>query len=192
VGESEKAVREIFRKARQASPSIVFFDEMDAIAPRRGGDTGTHVTETVVNQLLTMMDGLEELKDVIVIAATNRPDLVDPALLRPGRFDRLIQLPAPDKETRKRIFEVHTKKVPLAKGVNLDNLTEITEGYSGADIEAVVREAAMSALRENKQAKDVGVHHFDKALKVIRPSLEDRLMKTYDKFKKEYSGVEFT
>jgi transitional endoplasmic reticulum ATPase len=190
VGESEKGVREIFRKARMAAPCIVFFDEIDSIAPRRGTDVSSHVTESVVNQMLAMMDGLEELREVVVIGATNRPDLVDPALMRPGRFDRLIQIPAPDEVTRRKIFDVHMKKVPIAKGISPDKLAEITDGYSGADIEAIVREAAMNALRDNKQAKEVEWTHFEKSLKEIKPSLEDRILKTYDKFKKAAVGVE--
>lgn len=192
VGESEKGVREIFRKARQAAPCIIFFDEIDSFAPRRGNYSGgSHVTESVVNQLLTEMDGLEELKDVIVIAATNRPDLVDPALLRPGRFDRLVQIPAPNKETRRKIFEVHTKNVPIAKDVDISKLAERSEGYSGADISGIVHEAVMTALREDKKAKQITLKHFEAALRETRPSLEDRIMKSYDKFKKEYSGTEF-
>ena len=191
VGESEKAIREIFRKARQAAPCIIFFDEVDAIAPRRGMDVGSHVTETVVNQLLTEMDGLEELKEVVVIAATNRPDMVDSALLRPGRFDKLIIIPAPDLETRKKILEVHTKRVPVAKDVDLDKLTRQTENFSGADIEALVREAALNALRENKQAKIVEMKQFEKALKEMKPSLEPNVIKAYDKFKTDAIGAEF-
>ena len=187
VGESEKGVREVFRKARTAAPCIVFFDEIDSFASRRGTYTGSHVIETVVNQLLTEMDGLEELKDVIVIAATNRPDLVDPALLRPGRFDSLIQIPPPNREARRKIFEVHVKTTPVAKDVDIVKLAEATDGYSGADIAGVVREAVMNALRENKQSKEVKLKHFDLALGEIKPSLEDRLIKTYNKFKKEYT-----
>ncbi len=191
VGESEKGIRETFRKARQAAPCIIFFDEIDALAPRRGLEYGSHVTETVVNQLLTEMDGLEERKGVIVIAATNRPDMVDPALLRPGRFDRLIEIPAPDKKAREEIFKVHLKKVPMAKDVDVKKLAELTEGYSGADIQAVVREAAMNALRESKQAKEVKWKHFEKALKEIRPSLSQGVKSAYGKFKeKARRGVE--
>ena len=191
VGESEKGVREIFRKARQASPCIIFFDEIDSIAPRRGGHSGSNVTETVVNQILTEMDGLQELKDVVVIAATNRPDMVDIALLRPGRFDRLIQVNAPDKETRKKILEVHTKKVPLSKSVSIEELSEKTEGYSGADIQAIVREAAMNALRENKQSKEVKPKHFEKAMKETTPSLKGQVKEKYDSFKDNYKGAEY-
>ncbi len=190
VGESEKGVREIFRKARTASPCIIFFDEIDSIGPRRGGESGSHVTETVVNQLLTEMDGLEELKDVVVVAASNRPDIVDPALMRPGRFDRLVQIPAPDFETRKAIFAVHTKKVPIAKDVDLLKLAEATDGYSGADIEGIVKEAVFEALRESKQTKEVRWKHFEKALASVKPSLEDRVMKTYEQFSKKALGAE--
>ncbi|HHO57232.1 MAG TPA: AAA family ATPase, partial [Thermoplasmatales archaeon] len=137
VGESEKAVRETFRKARQAAPCIIFFDEIDAIAPSRGGMGDSHVTERVISQLLTELDGLEELRDVTVIAATNRPDIIDPALLRPGRFDRLIYIPPPDKKAREEIFKIHTRKKPLAKDVSIKELAEKTEGYTGADIAAV-------------------------------------------------------
>jgi transitional endoplasmic reticulum ATPase len=191
VGESEKAIRETFRKARQAAPCIIFFDEIDSIAPRRGMDVGSHVTETVVNQLLAEMDGLEELKEVVVIAATNRPDMVDSALLRPGRFDKLIMIPAPDLETRKKIFEVHTKRVPITKDIDPDKLAKATEGYSGADIEAVVREAALNALRENKQARIVEQKHFDKALREVKPSLDPNLLKGYNSFKTDVIGAEF-
>ena len=191
VGESEKGIRETFRKARQAAPCIIFFDEVDSIAPKRGSYLGSNATETVVNQILTEMDGLEELKDVVVIAATNRPDMVDPALLRPGRFDRLIQVGIPDKETRKKIFEVHLKKVPIAKDVKIEKLAEKTENYSGADIQAVVREAAMNALRENKQAKEVKWKHFEEALKAVPSSLQGEEIKKYDEFKGTYKGAEY-
>src|SRR5438309_2178993 len=136
VGESEKAVREVFRKARQASPCIIFFDEVDSVAPTRGSSMGdSHVTERVISQFLTEMDGLEELRNVIIIAATNRPDIIDSALLRPGRFDRLLFVPPADLEARKQIFKIHTRKTPLADDVNLDELARKTDGYTGADIE---------------------------------------------------------
>ncbi len=181
VGESERAIREIFRKARQASPSIIFFDEIDAIASARGRDI-SGVTEKVVAQLLTEIDGLEELSDVVVIAATNRPDIIDPALLRPGRFDRVIVVPPPNKEARLEIFKIHTKKMPLAKDVNLEELAERTEGYSGADIEAICREAAMEALRENINAKEVKKKHFEKVLEKIKPSLANVNLEAYREF----------
>ena len=150
VGESEKGVREIFRKARQAAPCIVFFDELDAVAPRRGRSKGdAHVTERVISQMLTEMDGLEDLKGVVVIGATNRPDIIDEALLRPGRFDRILEVPFPDKDAIKEILKIHTKKKPLDSAVNLDSLVELTDGYTGADIAAIVNAAAMSAIKEH-------------------------------------------
>jgi transitional endoplasmic reticulum ATPase len=149
VGESEKGVREIFRKARQAAPCIVFFDELDAVAPRRGRSEGdAHVTERVISQMLTEMDGLEDLKGVVVIGATNRPDIIDEALLRPGRFDRILEVPLPDREARKEILMIHTKRKPLDHTVNIDRLVELTEGYTGADIAAITNAAAMSAIKE--------------------------------------------
>ena len=150
VGESEKGIREVFRKARQAAPCIVFFDELDSVAPHRsGGEAGdSRVTERIVSQLLTEMDGLEDLKGVVVIGATNRPDIVDEALLRPGRFDRLLEISLPDNEARKEILKIHTSKKPLDKTVSLDKLVELTKGYSGADIAALVNAAAMSAIKE--------------------------------------------
>ena len=183
VGESEKGVREIFRKARQAAPCIIFFDEIDAIAPARGGDFGTsHVTERVISQILTELDGLEVLTNVVVIAATNRPDIIDTALLRPGRFDRLLYVPPPDYESRKRIIHIHTKKKPLADDTNIDNLAAKMDGYTGADIAAVASAAVMLALREHiskygkpqeaqSHAKELKIHmrHFEEAMKKIRP-----------------------
>jgi len=148
VGESERAIREVFRKAKQAAPSIIFFDEIDAIAPIRGSGVGdSHVTERVISQLLTEMDGLEELRGVIVIAATNRPDIIDPALLRPGRFDKLLYIPPPDLEARKEILRIHTRKKPLAEDVDLDEIAKKTEGYTGADLEAVCN----TALKKQKR-----------------------------------------
>jgi transitional endoplasmic reticulum ATPase len=151
VGESEKAIRETFRKARQASPCVIFFDELDAVAPRRGGSEGdSHVTERVISQMLTELDGLEDLKGVVVIGASNRPDIIDEALLRPGRFDRILEVPVPDKESRREILKIHTSKKPLDHDtVNIDKLVELTEGYTGADIAAMVNAAAMSAIKEH-------------------------------------------
>ena len=186
VGESEKAVRETFRKARQAAPCVIFFDELDAIAPRRGmgyGDSG--VTERIVNQLLSEMDGLERSKGVVVIGATNRPDILDPALLRPGRFDRLIYVPPPDKEARYEIFKIHTRKMPLAKDVDLWELAEMTEGYTGADIEAVCIEAALNAAREDINAKLVRRDHFMKALEKVGPSLSPEMIAEYKRMAEE-------
>ncbi|HOQ20618.1 MAG TPA: AAA family ATPase, partial [Methanothermobacter sp.] len=170
VGESEKGVREVFRKARQTAPTIIFFDEIDSIASRRtGSEADSGVTQRVVNQLLTEIDGLEELQDVVVIAATNRPDILDPALLRPGRFDRHVKVEDPDKEARLAIFKVHTRKMPLADDVDLEKLAEMTEGYVGADIEAICREAAMLTLRQDMNAKEVPMKNFKEAMKKIKP-----------------------
>src|SRR5256714_2480840 len=153
VGESEKGVREVFRKARQAAPCIIFFDELDAIAPSRGADFGdSHVTERVISQLLTELDGLEDLKGVVVIGATNRPDIIDEALLRPGRFDRILEVPFPDKEARKDILKIHTKRKPLDNTVDMEKLVELTDGFTGADIAAIVNAAAMSAIKEHVAA----------------------------------------
>ncbi len=179
VGESEKAVREIFKKAKQVAPCIVFLDEIDSIAPRRGsfGDSG--VTERIVNQLLTSLDGIEVLQGVVVIAATNRPDILDNALLRAGRFDKLIFIPAPDKDSRKKILEVHTGKMPLAKDVDLEALAEETEGYVGSDLENLCREGGMMAFRENPEATEVRQKHFVAALKNIKPSVDQDVIKFY-------------
>ena len=207
VGESEKAIREIFRKARQAAPTVVFFDEIDAIAPARGmGHDTSGVLERMVNQLLAEMDGITPLNRVVVIAATNRPDILDPALLRPGRFDRLIYVPPPDKQARLEILKVHTRKVALDEDVSLEELAERTEGYTGADLAALVREATLRALREAMKAcgskaerectdqscKDtkiqeclkgslikVGKRHFDEALRKVRPSVSSEMVQFY-------------
>ncbi len=189
VGESEKAVREIFKKAKQAAPSIVFLDEIDALAPRRGMGSGdSHVTERIVNQLLTSIDGMETLEGVVIIAATNRPDMVDNALLRAGRFDRLIQIPVPDREARKEILKIHTEPVPLAEDVSLDELEGVTDGYVGADIENLAREAAMLALREDNDAEEVQMHHFTEALKVVRPSVDDQTLQYYNRVAQDLQG----
>jgi len=180
VGESEKAVRKIFRKARQVSPSIVFFDEIDSIASIRGEEMGSRVGERVVDQLLTEMDGLEELSNVIVIGATNRPDIVDPGFLRPGRFDRRILVPAPDKKAKFEILNVHTKNMPLAKNVDLKYLAEKTENFSGADLEGLIREAAMIALREDENIKEVSMRHFKKALEEMTPSIDRETIRSYE------------
>ena len=182
VGESEKAVREVFRKARQSSPAIIFLDEVDAIAPVRGGGYGdSHVTERVISQILTELDGLEELKDVVVIATTNRLDIVDPALLRPGRFDKLLKVPVPDLEARKDILRIHLKGKPLVENVNLDQIAESTKGYSGADLAAVCNTAVMLVIKnhiaksktekEIKNFKDlkVSMNNLLEALKKVKP-----------------------
>jgi transitional endoplasmic reticulum ATPase len=179
VGESEKRVRELFRRAKQVAPAIIFFDEIDALAPKRGRNVGESVSEKLVSQLLTEMSGIEEMEGVVVIAATNRPDMIDPALLRPGRFDRHILVMPPDEKTRLKILEIKTKNMPL-KGVDLKELAKKTEGYSGADLEALVREAGMAALREN--ASEVKEKHFEKALEAVRPSLDKKIIDFYLKF----------
>ncbi len=180
VGESEKAIRQVFRKARTSAPSIIFFDEIDSLAPKRGRDQ-SGVTERVVNQLLTELDGLESLNDVVIIGATNRPDMVDPALLRPGRFDRIMFTPSPDEKSRLAIFKIHTKDMPLAKDVDLRKLAEKTEGYVGADIEAICREAAMLTIRKSSEAKEVSASAFEEVLKKVKPSVSDEISKAYKK-----------
>ncbi|MGA7043940.1 MAG: CDC48 family AAA ATPase [Nitrososphaeraceae archaeon] len=182
VGESEKGVREVFRKSRQAAPCIIFFDEMDAIAPIRGNNGDSHVTERVISQLLTELDGLEILTNVIVIAATNRPDIIDPALLRPGRFDRLLYVPPPDRDSRVQIIKIHTKKKPLADDIDIEELANHTDGYTGADIASLMSAAVMLALRDHiskykdpKEADNhaqelkVNMRHLEEAMKKIRP-----------------------
>jgi transitional endoplasmic reticulum ATPase len=185
VGESERAVRETFRKARQAAPTVLFFDEMDAIAPARGGGTSdSHVTERVISQILSEMDGLEALHNVVVIAATNRPDIIDPALLRPGRFDRMIEIGMPDQEARLDILKIHTAKRPLAEDVDLVAISKRTDGYSGADLASVCNEAVMLAIREyvlagRPQEEEeiakyrIDAKHFDEALKKVKPSKKE-------------------
>jgi len=191
VGESEKHIREIFKRAKQVAPSIVFFDEMDALVPRRGLEFGTRVTENVVSQILTQMSGIEDLHNVVVIGATNRPDILDPAVLRPGRFDRQILVPAPDEKARLEVLKIHTKKMPL-KGVDLKRLAKATEGYSGADLEALAREAGINALRENINAKEVTKKHFDAALKKVQPSITNDMLRYYEKIIEEFKtrGIE--
>jgi transitional endoplasmic reticulum ATPase len=187
VGESEKAVRKIFEKARQSSPSIIFFDEIDSLVPKRGAQQDSNgVTEKVVNQLLTEMNGLHEMKDVVIIGATNRPDLLDSALLRPGRFDRLVLVPVPDAKSRKEVFTVHLKNMPLAKDVKKEELVQKTEGYVGADIESVCREAAMLALRDDMNAKDVKMKYFTESLKKVRPSVSKEIEQMYEEFQNTF------
>ncbi len=188
VGESEKAVREIFKKAKQASPSIVFFDEIDAIAPRRGMGGDSNVTERLVNQLLTSIDGLESMEGVVVLAATNRPDMLDPALMRAGRFDRLVMIHAPSRDARVQILKIHTKDMPLDSSVNLEDIADRTEGFVGADLESICREAGISALREDIDAKIVTMAHFEKALEKARPSVDEDTIKFYEKIGKELEG----
>ncbi|MFB5599760.1 MAG: CDC48 family AAA ATPase [Nitrososphaeraceae archaeon] len=201
VGESEKGVREIFRKARQSAPCIIFFDEMDAIAPTRGANFGdSHVTERVISQFLTELDGLEILTNVVVIGATNRPDIIDPALLRPGRFDRILYVPPPDRDSRLQIINIHTKKKHLADDVNIEQLADNTDGYTGADIASLASGAVMLALREHiskyrdpkeaeKHKEELKIHmkHFTEAIRKIRPLSKQELnmyMKISEQFGK--------
>lgn len=195
VGESEKAVREVFRKARQAAPSVIFLDEIDSIAPSRSsGTSDSHVTERVISQILTELDGLESLNSVIVIAATNRPDIIDPALLRPGRFDRLIEIGLPDEKGRLEILKIHAATKPLADDVNLEEIAKKTEKYSGADLSAIVNEAVMLAIREcvlqGKSLEEAQIcnykiekKHFDEAMKKVQPTAETDLYKKFSKGK---------
>ncbi|WP_135824351.1 CDC48 family AAA ATPase [Halorussus ruber] len=204
VGESEKGVREVFSKARENAPTVVFFDEIDSIATERGsgGGGGTQVSERVVSQLLTELDGLEELEDVVVIATSNRPDLIDSALLRPGRLDRHVHVPVPDEEARKAIFEVHTRNKPVADDVDLDWLASETEGYVGADIEAVTREASMAASREFINSVDpeeigdsvgnvrISKDHFEQALDEVTPSVTEETKERYEEIEEEFDSAE--
>jgi transitional endoplasmic reticulum ATPase len=183
VGESEKAIREVFRKAKMAAPCIIFFDEFDSIAPSRGRHTSdSGVSEKVLSQFLTELDGLEVMKDIVVIAATNRPDILDPALIRPGRIDRILLVPAPEKKARTEILKIFTKEMPLASNINIEQLSELTDGFSGADIETWCREAAMIALRENIRARKVTTEHFKDSRKDIHPTMTKEITDWYEKF----------
>ncbi len=186
VGKSEEGVRKVFERARQVAPCIIFFDEIDALAGRRGLETGTKVTERVLNQLLAEMDGIEDLTNVVVIGATNRPDMIDPALLRPGRFDRIVLINVPDKKARLDILKIHTRNMPLAKDVKLQEIAEKTEGYVGADIENLVREAGLLALRENMESKEVRKKHFEAALKKVKASIGKGDVERYKKVEENY------
>ena len=181
VGESEKGVREIFRKARQAAPCIIFLDEIDALVPRRGsGGSESHATESVVSQILTEIDGLEELQNVLIVGATNRLDIVDEALLRPGRFDRIIEVSNPDSKGRQHIFRIHTKKKPLANDVNVTKLVELTNGFSGAEIGAVANRAAITALKryvsgQSQNLKEIKISQQDliDAIDKVKPQKKE-------------------
>ncbi|MCK4380075.1 MAG: AAA family ATPase, partial [Candidatus Lokiarchaeota archaeon] len=191
VGESEKAVRETFRKARAAAPCIIFFDEIDAIAGMRGRFGSSQVTEQVVSQLLTEMDGLEGLKGVILLAATNRPDMLDPALLRSGRFGRHIEIPIPDKDARIEIFKIHLQNKPLANDVNIDQMAQELEGYTGADIQAICEDATLLTIRKAVINKNIDTQNAD-SVKVIKISKEEftesieKILKSADKAKKSH------
>ncbi|XP_042325696.1 ATPase family protein 2 homolog isoform X4 [Sceloporus undulatus] len=189
VGESERAVREIFRKARAVAPSILFFDEIDALAVERGSSSSSgNVADRVLAQLLTEMDGIEQLKDVTILAATNRPDMIDKALIRPGRIDRIIYVPLPDSATRREIFKIQFRTMPISDEVHVDELVQRTQKYSGAEIIAVCREAALLALQEDIQAKCIMGQHFEQALAIVTPRIPDSLQKFYDDYQQK-SGL---
>ncbi|MCX8150666.1 MAG: CDC48 family AAA ATPase [Candidatus Bathyarchaeota archaeon] len=191
VGESEKAIREVFRKARMAAPAVIFFDEIDSLTPQRGSATGdSGVSERVISQLLTEMDGILSLQDIVVIAATNRPNLIDPAILRPGRFDRLIYVPEPDEQSRLQILKLYTANMPLAKDVDLNQIVLATKYYSGADLENLCREAAMHALRRDINASEVSMKDFQDALKEVGPSVTPDMEKWYKSFMQQIRQVQ--
>jgi len=191
VGESEKAIREVFRKARMAAPAIIFFDEIDSLVPRRGaGFSDSGASERVISQLLTEMDGMVSLEDIVIIAATNRPDIVDPAILRPGRFDRLIYVPEPDEKSRVQIFKLYTKDMPLAKNVDTASLAALAKNHSGADISAFCREAAMFALKKDINAKEVTLSDFEEAKKRVGPSVTPDMEKWYKSFMQQARQVQ--
>jgi transitional endoplasmic reticulum ATPase len=191
VGESEKAIREVFRKARMAAPAVIFLDEIDSLTPRRGmGMSDSGVSERVISQLLTEMDGITTLQDIVVIAATNRPDMVDSAVLRPGRFDRLIYVPEPDEKSRLQILKIYTKGMPINKDVDLNQITTATKYYSGADIESLCREAAMHSLRKNVNSTEVTMKDFQDALKEMGPSITPDMEKWYKSFMQQIRQVQ--
>jgi len=191
VGESEKAIREVFRKARMAAPTVIFLDEMDSLAPRRGmGMSDSGVSERVISQLLTEMDGIVTLQDIVVVAATNRPDMVDSAVLRPGRFDRLIYVAEPDEQSRLKIFKLYTKSMPLNEDVDLKQLALATKYYSGADIESLCREAAMHTLRRDVEAQKVTMKDFQDAIKEVGPSVTPEMEKWYKSFMRQIRQVQ--
>ncbi|MHA2118131.1 MAG: ATP-binding protein, partial [Candidatus Thorarchaeota archaeon] len=187
VGESEKAVREVFRKARTAAPAIIFFDELDSIAPSRGRISGdSNVTERMVSQLLTEMDGLESMKDLVVLAATNRPDLIDRALLRKGRFDRWVYIPPPTAKGREAIFQIYLDRMPLDKDVKIKTLVEATENFVGGDIENLCKEAGMHALKEDLDIELVSWRHFEEAMKAVQASITPKDIADYEKMNEEF------
>jgi len=186
VGESEKGVRKIFERARQVAPCVIFFDEIDSLAGKRGLETGSKVTEHVLNQLLAEMDGIEENSDLVIIGATNRPDILDAAILRPGRFDRILLVGPGDKKARLETFKIHTKNMPLAKDVDINELAEKTEGYVGSDIEGLCREAAMLALRKDLKAEKVKLENFEEAMAKVKPSVTKSDLERYKKIEENY------
>lgn len=179
VGESEKAVRDLFVKARQISPCIVFFDEIDAIGGERSAESGSSVKERVLAQILTEIDGVNVLKNVIIVAATNRPDLIDKALMRPGRLDRIVYVQLPDAETRSEIFRIKLKAIPLSEDVNIKELVIKSEGYSGAEIEAVCKEAALKALEDSFETEKISMIYFHKAFELVKPRTSSDLLQLY-------------
>jgi transitional endoplasmic reticulum ATPase len=181
VGESEKAIRDVFRKARQASPSVIFFDEIDSIASRRGMGSDSSVTERVISQILTEIDGMETLSNVVILAGTNRPDIVDPALLRPGRFDRLIYVQPPDNDGRKDILDIYTRKMPLGEDIDLEAITKLLDGFVGSDIEALCREAGIHSLRENIDSISVMQRHFLDAKEKVHATMTMAAQEYYEK-----------
>lgn len=190
VGESERAVRDLFHKARQVAPSIIFFDEIDAIGGERTASaTGSSVKERVLTQLLTEMDGVNALTNVTIVAATNRPDLIDKALMRPGRLDRIVYVQLPDVQTRREIFRIKLSKMPVDNDVSTDRLVEKTDGYSGAEIQAICQEAALYALEDNFNALTISKKYFEKAIHNIKPRTSPELMKLYNDYLKESSTI---
>jgi transitional endoplasmic reticulum ATPase len=189
VGEAEKRLREIFKRGRQVSPCIIFFDEVDSVTRSRNTGQGSpQGLENLTNQLLTLIDGIEQYEDVIVIGATNRPEIMDEAFMRKGRFDRLIYVPPPDKDERFSILRIHTRKIPLASDVDLKYLSENTKNFSGADIEGLCQEAAIEAFREDPEARFVGANHFENALLRLKPSISKETIKYYNTINKRLSG----
>lgn len=189
VGDTEKAVRDVFKKAKMASPSIIFFDEIDAMATQRGGDSGSGVEDKVLCQLLNEMDGVEGKEKVVIFAATNRPDILDKALIRPGRFDRLIYIPPPDEKGREEIFKIFLSKITVEEGVDFKELSQMTEMFSGAEIAKVAREAGMMALSEDTEAKFVGIKHIKQAIKSTKPIIDKKMLEFFENFSKIENNI---
>ncbi len=188
VGKSEEWMRKIFERARQVAPCVIFFDEIDSLAGKRGNEAGgTKVTERVLNQMLAEMDGLEDLSEVLIIGATNRPDMLDSAILRPGRFDKILLVNAPEEKGRENILKIHTEKMPIKnKDKIMKEMAKKTQGYTGADLESFVREAAMIALREDINSKEVTKKHFDEALDKVKPSVTKQTIEVYKKVEDQF------
>ncbi|QKV77811.1 AAA family ATPase [Amycolatopsis sp. Hca4] len=188
VGESERAVRELFRRAAEAAPALIFLDEIDALAPRRGQSSDSGVADRVVAALLTELDGVEPMREVVVLGATNRPELVDPALLRPGRLERRVYVPPPDAEARAAILAASSKNTPLADDVDLEAVASTLDGYSAADCAALIREAALTAMRESLEAREVTAAHLETARKTVRPSLDPAQLAALEAYAKTQTG----